>query len=165
LLSRLKNRFSFPNIGNRIFRSLLAYLPKGQGFKRSIIGTDLPLVGKGSEGLSKQISRKRRFGPPCRRSLNTPKLEYNSRNNNDTSGDLGLKAPTPINDSLSEKLAANMGHNLKGDVEDKNDVVTAQIHLNHNPNPNITKSWVRHGNHQKTTTNHHPTTNSYYMKE
>ena len=24
--------------------------------------------------------------------------------------------------------------------------------LNHNLNPNTTKSWVRHGNHQKTTT-------------
>ena len=31
-------------------------------------------------------------------------------------------------------------------------IVTAQPHLNHNPNPNTTKSWVRHGNHQKTTT-------------
>ena len=38
-------------------------------------------------------------------------------------------------------------------------IVTAQPHLNHNPNLNTTKSWVRHSNHQKTTTN------SNYMKE
>ena len=45
--------------------------PPGR-FKSSIVGTDLPLVGRGFEGLSKQISRKRRFSPPCCCSLNTP---------------------------------------------------------------------------------------------
>jgi len=34
-------------------------------------------------------------------------------------------------------------------------IVTAQPHLNHNPKPSTTKSWMRHGNHQKTT-HHHP---------
>ena len=40
--------------------------PPGR-FKSSIVGTDLPLVGTGFEWSLKQISRKRRFGPPRRR--------------------------------------------------------------------------------------------------
>ena len=76
--------------------------PPGR-FKSNIVGTDLPLVGKGFEGSSKQISRKRRFGPPCRRSLNTPMIiEMNIRK---------------INYRNAGELKVGATKNSKGNVE------------------------------------------------
>ena len=47
--------------------------PPGR-LKSTLVGTNFPLVGKGMEGSSRQIIRKRCFGPPCHHSLNTPML-------------------------------------------------------------------------------------------
>ena len=51
---------------------------------------------------------------------------------------LEIKAPSPINDPLSEKLVANIGQNLKGNVEDKNVVEISKIsRIFEVPNPQL----------------------------
>merc|ERR1712215_523773 len=54
-----------------------------------------------------------------------------------------------MGDDLRWSAGSWCGNNLMVYILVKHISVPAQPHLNHNPNPNTTKSWVRHGNHQK----------------